>query len=446
MVRLLDFTKAQIVVNNLGGKGPNKLLPSGEAAPEEIRFRNLVQSQPVDLVVTTKPGYEPFHADRNGILGGNGQINARSGSSVPLTFSFVKEGTNIPHVMKKFYFTFSDLDERHGGKETEKIRVTGFDKYYTTDDLHIVEDGDTIPTFASSDSGNYTDNDFSPDSPSPTQLSHAVTYLFTEKSQFEALYSIDVEGGRKINKGRNVLFSGISQLAFCQEKSIYLDFKKSTVTVNNLGGKGPEYDKPKELRFAEVANDTDGNLLDVVLTAAEPYGYVPYNTSNNGMWGDFAQVNLFCGQTKKDSAMFVTFTIVKTGTNDKVELPAFALAFFDFDTGASEQQTEYIEIKKNGVGFQGGTGYASYIVTPTTEIEIGEGNKGRTRFAATKHGTLADNPTSAQNMARETADKTVVFTFRKTSSFQVFMAITPTGFDTGRNFMFSGQDMYLMCD
>merc|ERR1711957_925757 len=111
---------------------------------------------------------EPFNAKRNGILGGNGQINAKSGSTVPLTFTFVHQGTDDPYNMPKFYMTFSDIDERHGGKEREKIQVEGFEKFYTNDDLAEVEVEGKAPIFQSSDYGNYEDNDFSPDSPSPT--------------------------------------------------------------------------------------------------------------------------------------------------------------------------------------------------------------------------------------------------------------------------------------
>jgi hypothetical protein len=443
MVRLLDFTKAKLVVNNLGGEGPEKFLPNGDEAPHEMRFRDLVVDKAVDLVVTTQAGYRAHNANRNGILSGNGQINAKSGTKTPLTFTFVDEGTNNPYVMHKFYITFSDVDERHKGKEVESIRVTGFDTYYTNDDLSIVNNDDGVPTFQSSDYGNYDDNEFSPDSPLPVQLSHAVTYLFTNKASFNAVFEINT-GGRSINKGRNILFSGISQLVFCKEESTYLNISGASVTVNNLGGKGPSQGPP-EIRYSGVAVQ-NGQSLDLVVTAGKAFGYLPWNASQNGKLGEFGQINLFCGNTEKDSAVFTTFQVVKSGTDTPVFLNAFALAFFDFDTGHSEQQVEYIEMKPNGVGFEGGTGYSSYIVTPSTEVKVTDSEGGRKRFTATKHGTVHDNPKHAMNMAREAADKTVVFTFRKTSAVNVHMAITPTGHDTGRNFMFSGQDMYLMCD
>jgi hypothetical protein len=269
-----------------------------------------------------------------------------------------------------------------------------------------------------------------------------VTYLFENKASFNAVYSI--AGNRDSHKGRNVLFSGISQLVFCQDKSTYLNFSNAQVTRNNLGGLGPSSGGPAELRYSNIAND-DGKSLDLVVTTSEPYGYEAWNVSQNGLHGDFGHINLYCGPTQKNSEAYVTFSIVRSGTYDPVALNQFAFVVFDFDTGLHEMQTEYIELKANKPGFEGGSGYASYIVTPSTELKITDSNGGK-KFQATKHGTESDNPKHSQNMAREIADKSVVFTFRQASSFTMLLGITPTGYNTGRNFMFSGQDMYLMCD
>jgi hypothetical protein len=318
--------------------------------------------------------------------------------------------------------------------------VEGFEKYYTNDDLKITEKEGESPIFSSSDYGNYEDNEFSPDSPLPTQLSHAVTYLFLNKASFEAVFT--VTGTAK--KGRNVLFSGISQLVFCQEQSTYLNFSAAEVTENNLGGKGPGTG-PAELRYSHIAQQ-NGQVLDLVVKMRESFGYKPYNTSQNGLHGDFGHINLWCGNTERNSEAWAEFTIVEEGSYKPVALGQFAFVVFDFDSGNHEQQVEFIEIKPNSPGFEGGNGYSSFIVTQTTEVDIQEMETGRKRFVATKHGTESDNPLTSQNMAREIADKSVVFTFRQTSSFVMLLGITPTGFDTGRNFMFSGQDMYLMCD
>jgi hypothetical protein len=265
--------------------------------------------------------------------------------------------------------------------------------------------------------------------------------LFLNKASFKATYRISGQG----HKGRNVLFSGISQLVFCQETSTYLNFSQAEVTANNLGGAGPDASGPAELRYGHIA-EHDGQKLDLVVKTREPYGYKPWNVTSNGHHGDFGLINLYCGDTQANSEAWAEFTIVKHDTDEPFVLEQFAFVVFDFDTGNHEQQVEYIEIKPNAAGFEGGNGYSSYIVTETSEVLVKEMETGRKRFIATKHGTEHDNPKTSQNMAREVADKSVVFTFRQTSSFVMLLGITPTGFDTGRNFMFSGQDMYMMCD
>lgn len=449
IVRLLDFTKAHLVHNNLGGRGPRQTMTDGGNAPEEIRFSNLVQGQDVDLVITAIDGYEPYNVSRNGILGGNAQINTKSGSTVSLNFTFVDAGTYNPHSMPLFYITFSDLDERHGGAEKEMIAVEGFVKYFTNDDLSVVGANTSAPAFESVDYGNYADNELQQDSPEAVRLTHAVTYQFSDKATFRATFIVTKDGNDE--KGRNVLFSGISQLVFCQEPSTYLDFGTATVAMNNLGGTGPNNNSNQtgELRYSSIATFA-GENLDLLVTAEKDAGlgwdYTPWNASQNGRHGVFGIVNLWSGPSQANSEVHLHFTIVKTGTTTPVTLDAFAFMVFDFDTGLHEQQIEYVELFPTQAGFAGGPGFASFIATATSELNITDLPNGQKRFQASRHGTQADNPLSSQMLAREEADRAVVFTFRNTSEFRLTYGITPNGFNTGRNLMFAGQDMYLMCD
>ena len=47
---------------------------------------------------------------------------------------------------------------------------------------------------------------------------------------------------------------------FCQKPSTYLDFAKSTVTVNNLGGNGPDTDPfaAHKSRYSNIGASADG--------------------------------------------------------------------------------------------------------------------------------------------------------------------------------------------
>jgi hypothetical protein len=415
-----------------------------------MRFAGLVQGQDLalDLVVTAEEGYRAYNSSRNGLLGGNGQVNAKSGTTVALHFTFVEAGTNTPYALPQFYFTFSDLDERHGGTEKEMVAVEGFDKYYTNDDLSVVGRETEVPAFESVDFGSYADNDMHPDSPTPLQLTHAVSFQFLNKATFRATFIVSQQGDDI--KGRNVVFSGISQLVFCKEPSTYLDFRSAEVTSNNLGGLGPNLNDAEEIRYSRVGV-FEGGALDLVVTAdkdiSQNWTYKPWNVSQNGLNGEFGIVNLFSGEERHDSEVHLHFAIVQSGTSTPVVLDAFAFMFFDFDTGLHEQQIEYVELSPTQPGFGGGAGFASYLVTGTTELNITEQDElGCYKFTATKHGTAADNPTSSMMLAREEADRSVAFTFRKSAEFRVTFGITPNGYNTGRNLMFAGQDMYLMCD
>jgi hypothetical protein len=275
-----------------------------------------------------------------------------------LIYSFVWTGTNKPYEeIPVFYFTFSDLDERHGGKESEQITVYDFMRYYTNDDLQISEEtgvpGNGHATFASSDYGNYQDNNMNVDSPEPTQLSKAVTFKFLNKWSFRVRFSVPLKfpsrSKPKDRKGRNILFSGISQLVFCQEESVYLNLKNSRVIQSNLGGRGPDQGA-HELRYENVAT-YQNEQLDLVVTADENYGYTPWNTTQNGLHGDFGHVNLWSGPSQEDSEAYLFFTVMRSGTNDMVTLPAFAFVLFDFDMGLHEKQIEYVEIRPNQPGF-----------------------------------------------------------------------------------------------
>merc|ERR1719453_2221985 len=133
---------------------------------------------------------------------------------------------------------------------------------------------------------------------------------------------------------------------------------------------------PDEIRYSGIATSSDGTVIDIVLTADEDYGYQPTNVSQSGLHGDFGIINLFCGPTKEASEVYVTFKIVRTGTLDAYQLDAFAFTVFDFDTGLHEQQIEYVDMRPTTPGFDAvGTGYASYIVTSSTELAVSNVNK-----------------------------------------------------------------------
>ncbi|CAK0857030.1 unnamed protein product [Prorocentrum cordatum] len=72
---------------------------------------------------------------------------------------------------------------------------------------------------------------------------------------------------------------------------------------SNLGGLGPQYDMPNELRFYGVGRTADGSPVDI--TFINTSMYVPRNTNWNNIFGATATVNLLVGQYVNLKAEFV---------------------------------------------------------------------------------------------------------------------------------------------
>merc|ERR1719424_1823128 len=63
---------------------------------------------------------------------------------------------------------------------------------------------------------------------------------------------------------------------------------------SNLGGLGPDYSAPRELRYYGVGQLPDGVIFDLVYTNMSTY--TPANTNWNGVVGGMASVNLLAGE------------------------------------------------------------------------------------------------------------------------------------------------------
>jgi hypothetical protein len=75
---------------------------------------------------------------------------------------------------------------------------------------------------------------------------------------------------------------------------VALNFFGANVTVNNLGGKGPNYNQPEELRFTNIGVYNDEEF-DLVVTVAEGSNYIATTPETNGQNGRFGQINLEVG-------------------------------------------------------------------------------------------------------------------------------------------------------
>ena len=93
-----------------------------------------------DIVVTADDAYEPKNADAaamNGINGGFGRINLKTGYWSVMTFSFVDPATGSPLVIDSIPITFYDFDGAANGGALESIWSADHDSYDLSDDTSL---------------------------------------------------------------------------------------------------------------------------------------------------------------------------------------------------------------------------------------------------------------------------------------------------------------------
>jgi len=208
----LKFWQAKRTHSNLGGMGPDD-------GDESMRLSNLgnFNGEDFDLILkstTSRYVTKKTHAQYNGVYGFFGYLTMKIDSGADFKFTIVKAGTNTPMVLPKFFFTLFDLDSGNPNDPTmgeEIVTAGGFDKYIVPPDteLDIKEDGKGNTIFRSTVYGTGADNPSDPHNMTPQQRSRAVTFQYTDASEFEITY--DLSPG-SASPGRDVYFAGRSQL------------------------------------------------------------------------------------------------------------------------------------------------------------------------------------------------------------------------------------------
>jgi len=148
---------------------------------------------------------------------------------------------------------------------------------------------------------------------------------------------------------------------------VQLDFFNANVSVNNLGGQGPFFSQPEEIRYAGIGSYGSEDF-DLVVTSRSKYA--PMNSANNGQNGRFGQINLAVG-----SSVDLTFTL-RNEANEPLPLNSFYFSFFDLDEG--DDNREKICLATNAF-------HETHVAPGTTEIEIVE-TDGETCFSSNRRG------------------------------------------------------------
>jgi hypothetical protein len=213
-------------------------------------------------------------------------------------------------------------------------------------------------------------------------------------------------------------------------------FTNAAVTVNNLGGKGPNKADKQEIRYAGVA---DG--IDLILTTNKAYTVNPkvkdYNgkqldgAGNNGMNGKFGVVNV-----KGGTSVDMIFTLVEEGTDTPVSIDPSQTVFFNvFDLDANKgtnkgQGYEFVKFT---------TPVDSYALSDSSSVKL-SGNNNNLYARSGRFGSDVDNPTDPLAMTQLQKDSAVSITYkgRNTWGMTFGEANNPTN-KGGRNLMFAGR-------
>ena len=177
----------------------------------------------------------------------------------------------------------------------------------------------------------------------------------------------------------------------CSGSDFDLQIEGSVILSNNLGGLGPNFDDPEELRYAAVTQ-FDGRDVDLVVAIQEGkeahYSVADNYAQYQGTWEMFGQINV-----RDNSTAFLQFQFVDSVTGDAVVLNKFYVTIFDIDENRKDNRhKEALCVDADQ--------FDAYVVPESTHLAIEDqavacdGSPGAsTIFRSTEPGFECDNPT-----------------------------------------------------
>ena len=150
-----------------------------------------------------------------------------------------------------------------------------------------------------------------------------------------------------------------------------------------------------------------------------------------------------CGPPNAQTFLELEYCLIDAETDERLTISQFAFSLFDFD-----QQPAYAQGGPENSGreclYIGG--FDDYAVSDTTELTMEDDINGRTKFCSSVAGYGADNPTDPNNLEQQQLDRSIAFTFKDTSCFQLTYTVDCC-MSSGRNFLFAGDSVVLpLCD
>jgi len=254
----------------------------------------------------------------------------------------------------------------------------------------------------------------------------------------------------------------------CSSVAVELDFYSAcSVTVNNLGGQGPNFDEPEQIRYSNVGT-YDGETFDMIIEIRPESSYTPANYDNNGLNGKFGIVNILLGATVDFQVSFLHST-----TDELITLPYLYFSFFDLDQGSNTQEN----LCMNNNQF-----YSLHIIDNNEEVTMStstspcsevddDSTTGSTILSSNSEsrGFGCDNPDDPNTLGVVTCEdctescevdgknaeyfpidqrnRSVSFTFVDVNQFYFTFGVDDTtGNTNGRNLLFAGRSSLSPCN
>lgn len=423
--------------------------------PKEIRFLDVFPGRPddgkFDLVVKIK-GDRSAIGEATGLQGALGQVQFKGPGHVELDFRVQHRHTNeTPAKMWPFLFSLVDFVVLEGGRfyVEEKEGFTDDDVILTRDSrLKVDSLNRTVePRLAVLEPA----KTLHPMALTRAQKRNTATMLM-EKANFK----MNIVIGSPVKSGRKLSFAGGSNMvcpfkasctvfscplgyslredaalrvcrgSICEEadtatcctctETSALAFNTKSVVESNLGGFGPGAGAERIL-VADVFPRMGGREIDLEITAMTPY--FPFNSSMNGMNGEFLSVNLRSG-----TSVDLRFKFVDRATKAPFKAEPFFFSVFDLDKQADGGSQESVVVEP----------YLWHRLSEKSFVTEEDG-----MFTGTVPGKQDDNPSNALALEDDHISRSISFMMDSTNGFVVRLSVKPGW--TGRNILFAGNSV-----
>lgn len=205
-----------------------------------------------------------------------------------------------------------------------------------------------------------------------------------------------------------------------------IDFGSATVTQSNLGGVGPSTGA-QEIRYEGIGR-VGSQVIDLVVEVLggtyQPdnpvyNGKYPRNmVQQNGQWQDAGPGKFGAISLKGHGKADFKFTFVKTKTSTEIQVEEFVFTFLDFDF--DNAMYESIELSD----------FAGYVVEDDTALQISRSADGLRTVFENRGKDLGGIPgpySDPMSLTQDQRRASVMFFFKKKSSFQISGGIAPYG-------------------